>query len=48
MKNTGMNRELDQLGRVVIPKELRTIMDLPHEAPMEFLVDNNAIVLRKY
>lgn len=48
MKSTGVVRKIDQLGRVVLPKELRDSMDLPVETPMEIFTDGDAIILRKY
>ena len=48
MKSTGMVRKLDQLGRVVIPKELRTTLDIKREDPIEIFVDDESIILRKY
>lgn len=48
MKSTGIVRKIDQLGRVVIPKELRRTLDLNESDPMEILVDGDKVVLRKY
>ena len=48
MKATGIVRRLDQLGRIVIPKELRTTFDLKEEDPIEIFVEGNDIILRKY
>ena len=48
MKATGIVRQLDQLGRIVIPKELRTTFDLNEKDPIEIYVDGNDIILRKY
>ena len=48
MKATGIVRQLDQLGRIVIPKELRTTFDLNEKDPIEIYVDGNNIILRKY
>ena len=47
MKNTGIMRELDQLGRVVIPKELRTTFGIKEGDPIEVLLNGSDIVLRK-
>ena len=35
MKSTGIVRQVDMLGRVVIPKEARTILDMPVGTPLE-------------
>ncbi len=48
MKATGIVRQLDQLGRIVIPKELRTTFDLNEKDPIEIYVEGNDIILRKY
>ena len=48
MKNTGIVRDLDMLGRVVIPKEIRTTLDIKEGDPIEVFVNGSDIVLRKY
>jgi len=48
MKATGIVRRLDQLGRIVIPKELRNTLDLKETDPIEIFVDGSDIILRKY
>lgn len=48
MKAIGIVRKVDQLGRVVLPKELRKSMDIKTEDPMEIFVEDGNIVLRKY
>lgn len=48
MKNTGIVRRLDELGRITLPKELRDVMDIGDRAPLEIHVDGDVIVLRKY
>ncbi len=48
MKATGIVRKLDQLGRIVIPKELRSTFDLKETDPIEIFVEGEDIVLRKY
>ena len=48
MKATGIVRKLDQLGRIVIPKELRNTFDLAEGDPIEIFVEGNDIILRKY
>lgn len=47
MKNTGMVRRLDDLGRVVIPKELRNIRGIKEGDPIEIYVEGDMICLRK-
>ena len=48
MKSTGIVRKIDNLGRIVLPKELRRTLDLPEGTPMEICIDGSRIVLRKY
>ena len=48
MKATGVSRPLDQLGRVVIPKELRVILDIHANDPLAIFTHENQIILRKY
>lgn len=49
MKSTGIVRKIDELGRIVIPKELRRSFDLKDdEDALEIFVDDNTIVLKKY
>lgn len=48
MKATGIVRRLDQLGRIVIPKEIRTVFDLKEADPVEIFVDGTDIILKKY
>jgi transcriptional pleiotropic regulator of transition state genes len=48
MKSTGIVRRVDELGRVVIPIELRRSLDIAEKDGLEISVDNDRIVLRKY
>ncbi|MCD3206801.1 AbrB/MazE/SpoVT family DNA-binding domain-containing protein [Clostridium botulinum C] len=49
MKNTGVVRKVDQLGRVVLPKELRRILDIiENETSMEIFIEGEQIILKKY
>jgi len=48
MKATGIVRKIDELGRVVIPKELRETMEIDKKDPMEVFVDKDKIILTKY
>lgn len=48
MKSTGIVRRIDELGRIVIPMELRKSMDLKEKDPLEILTNDGTIVLRKY
>lgn len=48
MKSTGIVRNVDELGRIVIPKEMRTKMDISSSDPIEIYVEGNRIILEKY
>lgn len=48
MKATGIVREIDKLGRIVIPKELRRIMGIDPKDPIEIFMDGDQIVLKPY
>jgi transcriptional pleiotropic regulator of transition state genes len=48
MKSTGIVRKVDELGRVVIPKELRTTLGIGEKDPLEIYVDGEKIMLKKY
>ena len=48
MKSIGIVREVDKLGRIVIPKELRRTLNMESGDPVEIFVDNDSIVLRSY
>ena len=48
MKATGIVRNVDELGRIVVPKEMRTKMDISCGDPVEIFVEGDKIVLRKF
>ena len=48
MKSTGVVRKLDKEGRIVLPKPLRKLLELSIDDPIEILLDEKNIVLRKY
>lgn len=48
MKATGIVRRIDDLGRVVIPKEIRRNLHLKEGDPLELFVEDGAVVFRKY
>ena len=48
MKATGMVRKVDELGRIVLPAELRQAMDINVKDPIEIFTDGDRIVLKKY
>lgn len=49
MKSTGLVRKIDDLGRIVIPVELRRTLDIKIKDPIEIFTDDNGeIILKKY
>ena len=48
MKSTGIVRKIDELGRIVLPIEIRNTMDIASRDPIEIFVDDDKIVLKKY
>lgn len=48
MKSTGIVRKVDELGRVVIPIEIRNKFNIAEKDPIEIYVDGSSIVLKKY
>lgn len=48
LKNTGIKRKIDELGRIVIPIELREKLEIDVKDQIEIYVDNDKIVLKKY
>lgn len=49
IKATGVTRKVDQLGRVVIPKELRTVLDIEDNKDLlEIYVEGDKIILKKF
>ena len=48
MKSTGIVRKVDELGRIVLPIELRRTMDIAEKDAIEIYVDGASIILRKY
>ena len=48
MKSTGFVKKIDELGRILIPKELRSSMELDSKDALEMFVDGDRIVLQKY
>lgn len=48
MKSTGIVRKVDELGRIVLPIELRRTLDIAERDSLEIYVDGPSIVLRKY
>ncbi|WP_368936789.1 AbrB/MazE/SpoVT family DNA-binding domain-containing protein [Bacillus sp. SH8-8] len=48
MKATGVTRKVDELGRIVIPKELRNTLGIKEKSPLEIFVEGEDIILQKY
>ncbi len=47
MKNTGIYRRVDALGRFVLPKELRKSLDIEENDVLEIMMEGDTIILRK-
>lgn len=45
---SGIVRKTDDLGRIVIPKEMRRALNLKEGDPLEFFLENSSIILKKY
>ena len=48
MKSTGIIRRVDDLGRIVLPIELRRTLDIAERDELEIFMENDRIVLQKY
>ena len=48
MKSTGVVRKVDELGRIVLPIEIRKILDIQQKDAIEIFTDEDRIVLQKY
>lgn len=48
MKTTGIIRRVDDLGRIVIPKEIRRTLNIKEGDPLEIYVNNNMVCFKNY
>ena len=48
MKATGVVRRIDDLGRIVVPKEIRKTMRIKEGEKLEIFTDSDSIILKKY
>lgn len=48
MKSTGIIRKVDELGRVVLPVEIRRRLDIAERDEVEFYLEDDRVVLKKY
>ena len=48
MKSTGIVRKVDELGRIVLPIELRRTLGIEEKDRIEIFVDGDSVILRKY
>lgn len=48
MKSTGIVRKVDELGRIVLPVELRRTLDIAERDELEIYLDDDRVVLKKY
>lgn len=48
MKSTGVVRKIDELGRIVLPIEIRKTLDIKQKDALEMFIDEDKIILQKY
>ncbi len=48
MKSTGIVRNIDELGRIVVPKEIRERLGIASNDPVEIFMEEDRIILKKY
>ena len=48
MKETGVSRRIDELGRIVIPKEFRKVLKINNDSKLKITEENNYIKIEKY
>ena len=48
MKSTGMVRKIDNLGRIVLPIELRRVLEIDQDSSLQIFVEGDEIILKKY
>ncbi len=48
MKSTGVVRQIDPLGRIVLPIEMRNVLGIEKKDSLEIFVDGDSIILKKY
>ena len=48
MKSTGIVRNIDELGRVVVPKEIRKKLGISNTDPVEIYIEGDKVILTKY
>ncbi len=48
MKSTGIIRKVDDLGRIVLPIELRRVLDIAERDELEIFMENDRIILQKF
>ena len=48
MKSTGIVRKVDELGRIVLPIEMRRTLDIAERDALEIYVEGSSVILRKY
>ena len=48
MKSTGIVRKVDELGRIVLPIEMRRTLDIGEKDALEIYVEGSSVILKKY
>ncbi len=48
MKATGFVKKIDELGRIVIPKDIRKTLEVDHNDYLQFFLDGDSIVMKRF
>ena len=48
LNKSGITRRIDELGRIVVPKEIRCNLGIRDGEPLEIYTENNSIIIKKY
>ena len=48
MKTTGITKKIDDLGRIVIPKDIRSVLGVGNGEALQFFVEGNTVILKKF
>ena len=48
MRSIGIVRNVDELGRLVVPKEMRKALDIDYNDPVEITIEGDRIILKKH
>ena len=48
MKTKGIIRKVDEVGRIIIPSEIRSVLNIDYRDQVEVFLDNNSMIVKKY